>query len=241
MTGERHPTVAFTHLPWHQTRLRSRGSGSSAASMPENFPYQTTLLHMSVREPSGFVVIDVYGDDGYAVDLDFISGTFGADAVRCEVFTVADDEEAMQALERLRTTKVPQERRVPDADDPEAIAAAIAAARSSAGAPLNNHVVGLTHLPRLVPRDAAVARRELAAHAAESSNVLLQLRLDAPWGWLLLEPALTESAWCEEHVFVRELYRGFGVPVEAKLHTFIDRVHETAIDRLASQLDMEVS
>jgi hypothetical protein len=187
------------------------------------------------------MVIDTYADDGYAVDLDFITGTFGADAVRCEVFPVSDDDEAMQALEQLRVTNVPQARTMPDPEDADAMAAARAEHLRTAGAPLNNHVVGLTRLPRLTPGDAEVARRELAEHASESSNVLLQLRVDAPWGWLLLEPALTESAWCAEHVFVRDLYQRFGVPIEAALHTFIDRLHETALDRLAAQPGIEVA
>jgi hypothetical protein len=203
--------------------------------MPENIPYQSTLLHMSVREATGLVVIDVYEDTGFAGDLDFITSVFGAQAVRCETYPICDDEEARQALEHLRATRVPTTPEIPrDMDE-----AAIAARMGGSGDPLRNYVVGVTRLPRLAPSDAAVVRRDLAAHAGESRNVLLQLRLDAPWGWLLVEPALTEAGWCGEHVYVRDLYESLGAPIEAELYSFIDRLHETAIDRLAAQLGIE--
>jgi hypothetical protein len=215
------PTVAFTHLPWYQAHPRS-----GTRSFPKERPYATPLLHMSVREPSGFMVVDVYGDEGYRPDLDFITGVFGALAVRCDTYPVADDAEAQQVIERMR--RLPPQDSGGDRQD------------MSSARPLNNHVVGVTRLPRLGPADAEVARRELAQHAADLSNVLLQLRFDAPWGWLLLEPALDESRWCAEHVFVRELYATFDVAIEAQLYNFIDRLHETAIDRLATQLGVEL-
>jgi hypothetical protein len=233
VTEQGRPTVAFTRLPWHQANRRPRGS---ERALPATMPYQSTLLHMSVREPRGLMVIDVYRDEGFTSDLDFITGAFGAECVQCEAYPVSDDDEARQSLGRLATEPRSIEE-VPRRMD----AAEIAARMSGAGDPLKNFVVGVTRLPRLAPGDAATARRELAAHTTASSNVLLQLRVDAPWGWLLVEPALSETAWCDEHVYVRELYQGFGAPIEARLYSFIDRLHETAIDRLAAQLGVELS
>jgi len=76
----------------------------------------------------------------------------------------------------------------------------------------------------------------LAAHETESSAALLQLRLAAPWGGLLIDFSRSEEEWWYEHRFADELYARHGASTEPRLYSFIDRLHETAIDRLLRQL-----
>jgi len=210
-----HPVVAITHMPW------SHGRVLNAPSM--EYPgYRATVLHFGLREPTGYMLLDVYSDaDGYRDDLQFITEVYGVGVVRSEVYPFADIDEGRAAVERLRSMPKPGEDR-------------LAGPQGAAGEQLRNHVVGLTFLPRLSGTQSEAARSALAA---ATPNLVLRLRFATPSGWLLIEPSLSEQRWCEEHANVRRLYESFDVRIEARLYTFHDRLHERRFDRLVAHLD----
>jgi len=81
----------------------------------------------------------------------------------------------------------------------------------------------------------------LVAREHESPTALLQLRLAAPWGGLLVDFSRSEEEWWHEQHFAAGLYAQHGATTEPRLYSFIDRLHETAIDRLVRQLAVPVS
>ena len=215
MVERNHPVVAMTHMPW------SYGWVLNAPSL--EYPgYRATVLHFGLREPTGYLLVDVYPDaDGYRDDLEFITEVYGVAAVRSEVYPFADVDEGRAAVERLRSMPKPTEER-------------LAAPDAAAGEHLRNHVVGLTFLPRLPSARSETAQSALST---VTNNVVLRLRFATPSGWLLVEPSMSEQNWCEEHANVRRLYEGFDARVDARLYTFHDRLHEKRFDRLVAHLE----
>ena len=215
------PVVAVAHMPWRPWGGAGGGGGPAGGHMP----YATSVLHTSLREPTGYLVVDLYEEaDGYRGDVEWMSASVRAwgGNLRAEVYPFADPDEGRRVVERLLAGRA-------------ALGDAGPVDMTDATA-LNNHVVGFTRLPHLSADDDVVVAAALSERQATSHGALVQLRLAAPWGSLLVDYCLSEEDWWHEHRFVAELYAARGGVVEPTLHSFIDRVHETAIDRLVRQL-----
>jgi hypothetical protein len=157
-----------------------------------------------------------------------MTATFAAwgGTVASDVYAFADADEGCRIVERLRAA--------------QATLGDTGQVDLDATGDLQNHVVGFTRVPHLpvdVERDVAAA---LAEREAESLTALLQLRLAAPWGGLLVDFSHSEEEWWHEHHFATGLYERHGATTDARLYSFIDRLHETAIDRLVRQLAVDV-
>ena len=211
------PVVALTHMPWRPW------DGAGVRPVGGHTPYAASVLHMSLREPGGYLVVDLCeAEDDHRADLEHMAAMFAdIGPVTSEVFSFADDAEGRDVVSRLRKAQAASgdEGIVDRPSEPE----------------LKNHVVGITRLPRLMRDQEKAVATALAERRATSDAVLVRLRLAAAWGWLLVEPSLSEERWWGEQRFIADLYTGLGMRTEPRLYSFIDRVHESSIDRLARQ------
>jgi hypothetical protein len=215
--------VSFTHLTMGKLFLRT--------AKPERLARLTAaagdalMSHWTLREPTGALIIDVHADEAaFRADLTRSSAMFGDALHRYHVdaYPFVDDEHEDAAVDAFTRAKA---------------ARPVAAARDPDAPPgdLKNRVVSLNHLPHLPDGVRDDVHKALGEHRFGS---VVQLVLRTPQGELLVDPYLDEPALMDDFVFVHDLLATAGFELVNHWHQFTDRVHEQALDELATGLGL---
>ncbi|HEY2333365.1 MAG TPA: hypothetical protein VGH94_15725 [Acidimicrobiales bacterium] len=209
--------VSFTHLTMGKLFLRTvtpeKMAGLGAAAT------DALMSHWTLRESPGTVIIEVHADDdAFRRDLTRSRAMFEdpIHRLRFEAYPFVDDaheEAAVVAFAKVRAAAVPP----------------------PAGAPgeLKNRLLSLTLIPHLADGMRGEVRTALDDHEFLS---VLHLAVQTPHGELLIDPYLDEQDLMDDFVFVRGLLSGTGIDAVNRLHAFVDRAHERAIDEVAVAL-----